>query len=65
MGNGHWLIAGPDALTGFEAERLLGRVRALDAGVRSLQTVFFYALELRNDGQGALDGERLKQLLEP
>ena len=55
---------GPPALTPFEAERLAGRLRALDAGVSEVSAAYLYLLRLSLDAADAIDEERLAELLE-
>src|SRR6201996_2992066 len=53
-------LAGPPALTSFEAERLAARLRCIDAAVSGVDADFLYLVT----ASGELDHERLTDLLE-
>ncbi len=53
-------LAGPPALTSFEAERLTARLRALDPAVTGVEASYLYLIT----ATGELDHERLNELLE-
>jgi phosphoribosylformylglycinamidine synthase len=53
-------FAGPTALTGFEADRLAARLRALDPAVTSVEAAYLYILL----AEGELNHSRLNDLLE-
>src|ERR1700761_9288815 len=53
-------LAGPPALTSFEAERLTARLRAIDPAVTGVDADFLYLVT----AAGELDHERLTDLLE-
>jgi phosphoribosylformylglycinamidine synthase len=53
------VLAGPAALTSFEAARLAERLRGIDAGVTAVDAAYLYLLQ----GDGAVDEERLAELL--
>ncbi|HEV2577236.1 MAG TPA: phosphoribosylformylglycinamidine synthase [Acidobacteriaceae bacterium] len=53
-------LAGPPALTSFEADRLTARLRAIDPAVTSVDAFFLYLIT----ADGALDHSRLADLLE-
>jgi phosphoribosylformylglycinamidine synthase len=53
------VLAGPAALTEFEAVRVAERLRALDGGVESVEAAYLYLLQ----GSGAVDEGRLLELL--
>ena len=55
------LLPGPAALTAFEAERLCARLRALDAGVRSVGAAWVYVLLVDEDAE--INMARLRELL--
>jgi len=55
------LLPGPAAFTVFEAERLSARLRAIDAGVRSVDAAWVYLLLVDDDA--AVDEVRLRELL--
>ena len=57
------VLPGQAALTSFEAERLADKLRALDAGVRSVDAHYLYLLA-EPEGAKPLDEERLAELLE-
>ncbi len=57
------LLAGPGALTAFEASRLLGRLQQLDPAVQSLEAAFVYLLQ--TESTEGLDEARLRELLGP
>ena len=44
------LLAGPSALTPFEAARLLTKLQAVDPGVRAVEAAFLYLLQPRKPG---------------
>ena len=51
------LLAGPSALTEFEAARLLAILRAIDPAVTSVEAAFLYILQLRAE-KGSRSGTR-------
>lgn len=53
-------LAGPPALTSFEAERLTARLRAIDPAVTGVDTSYLYLIT----ATGELDHDRLTELLE-
>ena len=53
-------LAGPSALTSFEAERLTARLRAIDPAVTGVDASYLYLIT----ATGELDHERLTELLE-
>jgi phosphoribosylformylglycinamidine synthase len=53
------VLAGPAALTSFEAARLAERLRGIDAGVSEVDAAYLYLLQ----GDGAVDEDRLAELL--
>jgi phosphoribosylformylglycinamidine synthase len=53
------VLAGPAALTSFEAARLAERLRGIDAGVTAVDAAYLYLLQ----GDGAVDEGRLAELL--
>jgi phosphoribosylformylglycinamidine synthase len=53
-------LAGPPALTSFEAERLTARLRAIDPAVTGVDASYLYLIT----ATGELDHERLTELLE-
>jgi phosphoribosylformylglycinamidine synthase len=53
------VLAGPAALTSFEAERLAARLRLVDGGVESVDAAYLYLLQ----GSGVVDEGRLLELL--
>jgi phosphoribosylformylglycinamidine synthase len=53
-------LAGPPALTSFEAERLTARLRAIDSAVTGVDASYLYLIT----ATGELDHERLTDLLE-
>jgi phosphoribosylformylglycinamidine synthase len=55
------ILAGPAALTPFEAVRLAERLRAIDPQVEVLESAYLYLLQVT----GAVDEARLTQLLGP
>ena len=54
------LLPGPAALTAFEAERLLARLRAVDKDIKRVEASSVYVLALRGE---AVDRPRLTELL--
>ena len=56
------ILPGRGALTRFEAERLLRRLRAIDADVSAVDASFAYVLLLR--GEAEIDADRMAELLE-
>jgi phosphoribosylformylglycinamidine synthase len=53
------VLAGPAALTAFEAERVAERLRTIDPGVMAVDAAYLYLLQ----GSGAVDEGRLLELL--
>jgi len=53
------VLAGPAALTSFEAARMAERLRGIDGGVTAVDAAYLYLLQ----GSGAVDEERLTELL--
>ena len=59
-----FLLPGPAALTQFEEQRLLSRLRGIEPAVRGVSAAFAYLFQLRDDTKLAdLDSKRLEQLL--
>ncbi len=56
------VLPGPAALTAFEAVRLVERLRAVDAGVTSVDAAYLYILRAEQDAR--IDESRLRDLLE-
>ncbi|MGI4826948.1 MAG: phosphoribosylformylglycinamidine synthase [Janthinobacterium lividum] len=56
-------MPGPAALTGFEAARLLAKLRQIDPGVTGVDASFLYLLQLRSAEK--LNEPRLRELLGP
>jgi phosphoribosylformylglycinamidine synthase len=53
------VLAGPAALTAFENDRLLARLRAVDAGVVAVEAAYLYLVQVKRP----FDAERLRGLL--
>jgi len=58
------ILAGPAALTTFEAARLADRLRSLDAGVTDVTAQYLYVLQLREGATHFGDEAKLADLLE-
>ena len=58
------ILAGPTALTTFEAARLADRLRSLDAGVTDVAAQYLYVLQLREGATDFGDETKLADLLE-
>jgi len=58
------ILAGPPALTAFEAARLADRLRAIDDGVKSVDASYLYVLQLREGAVDFGDEAKLAELLE-
>src|SRR5579875_1290113 len=56
------LLAGPVALTNFEADRLIANLRRIDADVRTVDAAYVFLLQLR-DADSSVDEGRLRELL--
>jgi phosphoribosylformylglycinamidine synthase len=61
------VLPGPSALTAFEAERMADKLRASypaeAAGVAAVEASYLYLLMLRKESEGAIDHQRLAELL--
>ena len=57
------MLPGPSALTEFEAARLAARLRAIDAGVVSVEASYLYLLLLHNNSEKEINNQRLAELL--
>ncbi len=58
------ILAGPPALTAFEAARLTERLRVIDAGVTDVEAAYLYVLLLDDESAGnKVDESRLAELL--
>ena len=58
------ILAGPPALTTFEAARLADRLRSLDAGITDVVAQYLYVLQLREGADSWGDEGKLAELLE-
>jgi phosphoribosylformylglycinamidine synthase len=58
------VLAGPTALTAFEAERLAARLRTLDPGVTSVDSAYLYILRMSDRSAPSVNETRLRDLLE-
>jgi phosphoribosylformylglycinamidine synthase len=57
------VLPGPSALTEFEAARTAARLRAIDAGVATVEASYLYLLLLRKEFESGIDHQRLAELL--
>jgi phosphoribosylformylglycinamidine synthase len=58
------ILAGPSALTSFEADRLSARLRAVDGSVRSVSATYLYVLQMREGAANFGDETKLAELLD-
>jgi phosphoribosylformylglycinamidine synthase len=57
------VLAGPSALTAFEAARVAERLRGVDAGVEGVEAAYLYLLQGSAQGFAGVDEGRLVELL--
>jgi phosphoribosylformylglycinamidine synthase len=57
------VLPGPSALTEFEAMRTAAKLRAIDAGVATVEASYLYLLLLREEAESGIDHQRLNELL--
>jgi len=58
------ILAGPTALTAFEAERLAARLRTIDPGVTAVESAYLYVLRMDARATSPVNEARLRDLLE-
>jgi phosphoribosylformylglycinamidine synthase len=58
------VLAGPTALTAFEAERLAARLRTFDPGVTAVESAYLYILRMDERETSPVNEGRLRDLLE-
>jgi phosphoribosylformylglycinamidine synthase len=58
------ILAGPEALSFFEAERLAARLRAIDDGVSGVSAQYLYVLQRREGASDFGDEAKLAELLD-
>ena len=58
------ILAGPSALTPFEAERMTARLQLLDAGVSGVEASYLYVLRMHEGAEEFVDEAKLAELLD-